>query len=125
MEKKLQLEVGKTYRNRKGKEVKIVEKCVVGEFPCKGNNDEWYTERGRWWGRFGTDNPEDLIYEVTDPILQFFTYPRMELLSISAIETAAGIPPRTLYKFLKGTRGLPKKHREPLIEILKKVGYDG
>jgi len=66
-----------------------------------------------------------LIHEVTDPILQFFTYPRMELLNISAIETAAGMPSRTLYKFVKGTRGLPKKHRAPLIEILKKVGYDG
>ena len=120
--KQLKLEVGKSYINRKGEVVRIVKKHG-GRYPCQGNNSKWYAEDGSF--DLFPELPEDLIEEVTDPILQFFTYPRVELLSISAIETAAGIPPRTLYKFLKGTRGLPKKHRESLIEILKKVGYDG
>ena len=120
---KLKLEVGKTYRSRNGKVVKIVEK-IDSVWPFVGDNEESYDEQGRhFWVNW--DSPYDLIKEGPDPILQFFTPSRMELLSISAIETAAGIPPRTLYKFLRGTRGLPKKHREPLIEILKKVGYDG
>jgi hypothetical protein len=122
--KTLKLQVGKTYRSREGEEVKIVRKNNKNVFPYQGSNGRWYAENGKW-GYFPNEHPEDLIVEGPDPILQFFTPSRMELLSISAIETAAGIPPRTLYKFLKGTRGLPKKHREPLIEILKKVGYDG
>jgi hypothetical protein len=122
--KTLKLQVGKTYRSREGEEVKIVRKNNKNVFPYQGSNGRWYAENGKW-GYFPNEHPEDLIEEGPDPILQFFTPSRMELLSISAIESAAGIPPRTLYKFLKGTRGLPKKHREPLIEILKKVGYDG
>lgn len=124
MKKKLQLEVGKYYRSREGKEVRIVEKEGGCKYPYKGSNCQRYIENGRF-NCYAGETPYDLIYEVTDPILHFFTPSRMELLSVSAIETAAGIPPRTLYKFLKGTRGLPKKHREPLIKILKKVGYDG
>ena len=120
--KKIKLEVGKTYRSRNGKVVKIDEK-IASVWPFVGDNEESYDEQGRhFWVNW--DSPYDLIEEGPDPILVFL-HPRMELFSISAIETAAGIPPRTLYKFLKGTRGLPKKHREPLIEILKKVGYDG
>jgi hypothetical protein len=121
--KQLKLEVGKTYRSREGKVVRIVEK-IDSTWPFVGDNEESYNEQGRYYW-VNWDSPYDLIDEGPDPILQFFTPSRTELLSISAIETAAGIPPRTLYKFLKGTRGLPKKHREPLIEILKKVGYDG
>jgi len=120
--KKLKLEVGKTYRNRKGEVVKIVG-TNDSIWPFFGDNEESYNEEGRYYSA-NWDSPDDLIDEGPDPIL-IFLHPRMELLSISAIETAAGIPPRTLYKFLKGTRGLPKKHREPLIEILKQVGYDG
>ena len=122
MKNKLQLEVGKYYRNRAGEVIHIVDKVYwsINEFIDDCNVS--YTEDGRLWGDGGSKF--SLAYEVTDPILQFFTSPRTELLSISAIESAAGIPSRTLYKFLKGTRGLPKKHREPLIEILKKVGYN-
>jgi hypothetical protein len=121
--KQLKLEVGKTYRSREGKVVRIVEK-IDSTWPFVGDNEESYNEQGRYYSA-NWSSPYDLIEEGPDPILQFFTPSRMELLSISAIESAAEIPPRTLYKFLKGTRGLPKKHREPLIEILKKVGYDG
>jgi hypothetical protein len=118
--KTLKLQVGKTYRSREGKVVRIVEK-IDSTWPFVGDNGESYDEQGRHcWVNW--ESPYDLIEEGPDPILVFL-HPRMELLSISAIETAAGIPPRTLYKFLKGTRGLPKKHRAPLIEILKKVGY--
>ena len=118
----IKLQVGKTYRSRAGEEVKIIG-TKDSMWPFVGDNEESYDEQGRHcWVNW--DSPYDLIEEGPDPILVFL-HPRMELFSISAIETAAGIPPRTLYKFLKGTRGLPKKHREPLIEILKKVGYDG
>lgn len=123
MKQKLQLEVGKSYINRKGEVVKIVE-TNDSIWPFVGDNEESYNEEGRYYSA-NWDSSDDLIEEGPDPILQFFTPSRMKLLSISAIETAVGIPPRTLYKFLKGTRGLPKKHREPLIEILRKVGYDG
>ena len=123
MKKKLQLEVGKYYRNGAGEVIHITAKIDRPRHPFVGHGHGIYTEDGRRWAYGGAKF--DLVSEVTDPILQFFTYPRMELLSISAIEAAAGMPSRTLYKFLKGTRGLPKKHRAPLIEILKKVGYDG
>ena len=125
MKKKLQIEVGKYYRNRAGEVIRITDKVYwcPSPLPFVGDDNRAYSKDGRF--SLFNESKFDLVYEVTDPILQFFTPSRMELLSISAIETAAGIPPRTLYKFLKGTRGLPKKHREPLIEVLKKVGYDG
>jgi|SRR5690554_4290991 len=122
MKQKLQLEVGKYYRNRAGEVIHIADRRDGHPTPYIGEGCGSYTEDGRFFPDEATG--WDLVYEVTDPILQFFTYPRMELLSISAIETAAGMPSRTLYKFLKGTRGLPKKHRAPLIEILKTLGYD-
>lgn len=123
MKKKLQIEVGKYYRSNNGEVVHIVYKSERDFVLFVSNLDVRYTEGGRLFSDIKT--VYDLAYEVTDPILQFFTYPRTELLSISAIETAAGMPSRTLYKFLKGTRGLPKKHRAPLIEILKTLGYNG
>ena len=44
--KTLKLEVGKTYRNRKGEEVKIVGNDNTPWYPCRGSNDKWYTESG-------------------------------------------------------------------------------
>lgn len=123
MKQKLQLEVGKYYRDGGGEVVHIIDRKDGIPNSFIGDYDIGYTEDGRVFSDLET--VLDLTHEVTDPILQFFTSPRAELLSISAIETAAGMPSRTLYKFLKGTRGLPKKHRAPLIETLKKVGYDG
>lgn len=122
MKQKLQLEVGKYYRNGRGEIIHITAKIDRPRCPFVGHGHGIYTEDGRRWAYEGAKF--DLVEEVTDPILQFFTWPRVELLSISAIEMAAGMPSRTLYKFLKGTRGLPKKHRAPLIEILKTIGYD-
>ena len=123
MKQKLQLEVGKYYRNGAGQTIHITAKTDAHPNPFVSHGHGYFTEDGRFFSE--EESEFNLAYEVTDPILKFFTWPRTELLSISAIETAAGIPSRTLYKFLKGTRGLPKKHREPLIKILKKVGYDG
>lgn len=122
MKQNLQLEVGKYYRNGAGEIIRIIDKS--DECPNSFIGDEYtsYTEDGRFLPFYGSEI--DLICEVTDPIL-IFLHSRTELLSISAIESAAGMPSRTLYKFLKGTRGLPKKHRAPLIEILKTIGYDG
>ena len=123
MKKKLQLAVGKYYRNRAGEIIHITDKTDAHPHPFIAHGHGYFTEDGRFLP--DEETPLDLAYEVTDPILKFFTYPRMDLLSISAIEAAAGMPSRTLYKFVKGTRGLPKKHRAPLIEILKTLGYDG
>lgn len=121
MKQKLKLEVGKYYRNKAGGIIQIVDDGDGILYPFTGDDYEVYAEDGRFFSYYETK--WDLICEVSDPIL-IFIHPRTELLSISAIEAAAGMPSRTLYKFLKGTRGLPKKHRAPLIEILKKVGYN-
>lgn len=63
--KTLKLEVGKTYQNRKGEEVRIVEKNNTTEYLYRGSDDEWYTESGRWRD-FGSEDPEDLIEEVPE-----------------------------------------------------------
>jgi len=62
--KQLKLEVGKTYRSREGKEVRIISKGRVGRWPCQGSNGKWYTESGRW-NRHSKGEPDDLIEEVT------------------------------------------------------------
>ena len=61
--KQLKLEVGKTYRNRKGEEVRIVEYDGDPEYPYRGSDGEWYTESGSYWHR---ERPEDLIEEVEE-----------------------------------------------------------
>ena len=123
MKKKLKLEAGKYYRNGAGEITHIIDKVDWPPHSFIDDCNVSYTEDGRVYS--DSETVLDLIEEVTDPILKFFTYPRTEILNISAIEPAAGMPSRTLYKFLKGTRGLPKKHRAPLIEILKTIGYNG
>src|SRR5690554_6684029 len=63
--KQIKLEVGKTYRNRKGKEVKITS-CDGGySHPYRGSGGNWYTESGRW-DNLSTEHPEDLIEEVPE-----------------------------------------------------------
>ena len=64
--KQLKLEVGKTYRNRKGEEVKIIENNNKGIYPCRGDNGEWYAENGRYFYHL-EETPRDLIEEVTIP----------------------------------------------------------
>ena len=59
---KIKLEVGKTYRNRKGEEVRIIEYDGCPEFPYKGSNGEWFSESGRC----GVEDSEDLIEELTE-----------------------------------------------------------
>jgi len=63
--KQLKLEVGKTYRNRNGEEVKIIEKIGKGYWRYGGNNSKWYTESGDW-DVCGAEHPEDLIEEVPE-----------------------------------------------------------
>lgn len=45
--KTLKLQVGKTYRNRNGEEVKIVWSDYTGTYPYLGSDGEWFTESGR------------------------------------------------------------------------------
>lgn len=60
--KTLKLQVGKTYRSRKGEVVKIVRKNDKYPYPYQGNNDKWYTESGSFWF---SEHSKDLIEEVT------------------------------------------------------------
>lgn len=62
----LKLEVGKTYRNRKGEEVKIVRKDNKGWDYWDGSNGEWYYESGKW-SCIIEEHPKDLIEEVPEP----------------------------------------------------------
>ena len=61
----IKLQVGKTYRNRKGKKVTIVEYDGDSEYPYryKGSDGEWYAENGRF---AYTESPKDLIEEVPE-----------------------------------------------------------
>lgn len=61
--KTLKLEVGKTYRNRAGEVVKIVEYDGDPEYPYRGSDGEWYTESGNLWYR---ERPGDLVEEVEE-----------------------------------------------------------
>lgn len=45
-----------------------------------------------------------------------------ELISIFALEKKCKIPASTIWRAIKGTRGLPKKHFIPLKMELKKYG---
>ena len=63
--KTLKLQVGKTYRSRKGEEVKIVGKDRTGKFPYTGSDGERYTKRGRFL-LYGEISSRDLIEEVPE-----------------------------------------------------------
>src|SRR5690554_3471511 len=60
--KQLKLEVGKTYLSREGREVTIVGNNDRVEYPCTGNNGQWYTESGRFHYDV-PESPHDLIEE--------------------------------------------------------------
>src|SRR5690554_2295585 len=63
--KQIKLQVGKTYRNREGEEVKITS-CDGGYYhPYQGSNGGWYAESGKW-NYFSKEDPEDLIEEVSE-----------------------------------------------------------
>ena len=72
--KQLKLEVGKTYRSRDGKEVKIVGKMSWGAYPYNGSNDEWYAENGVFDYDAG-ESSFDLIAEVPETTRHTFTIP--------------------------------------------------
>lgn len=59
----LKLEVGKTYRNRKGKEVKIVGTNDSELWPFVGDNGRRYAESGSCWY---SEDLDDLIEEVSE-----------------------------------------------------------
>lgn len=60
----LKLQVGKTYRNRKGEEVKIVRK-IDSTWPFVGDNEESYNEQGRYYSA-NWASPYDLIEELSE-----------------------------------------------------------
>src|SRR5690554_2174748 len=61
----IKLEVGKTYRSREGKEVKITS-CDGGySHPYRGSDGQWYTESGRW-DTLDREHPADLIEEAPE-----------------------------------------------------------
>ena len=62
--KTLKLEVGKTYRSRKGEEVKIVRK-IDSIWAFVGDNEESYNEQGRYYSA-NWSSPYDLIEEVEE-----------------------------------------------------------
>lgn len=64
--KKLKLEVGKTYRNRRGKKVTIIEYDGDTEYPYryKGSDSEWYAEDGSFL--LFHESEIDLIKEVKE-----------------------------------------------------------
>jgi hypothetical protein len=63
--KTLKLQVGKTYRNRKGEEVKIIGKDRGVRCLYKGSDGEWYAENGSFYCFFG-ETSRDLIEEVEE-----------------------------------------------------------
>jgi hypothetical protein len=64
--KNLKLEVGKTYRNRRGEEVTIVWKGDNGEFSYLGDDKYYYSENGNFLPN-SKEHSNDLIGEVTVP----------------------------------------------------------
>ena len=74
MKQKLQLEVGKSYINRKGEVVKIVE-TNDSIWPFVGDNEESYNEEGRYYSA-NWDYARDLIEEVpSEPTRHTFDIP--------------------------------------------------
>jgi hypothetical protein len=72
--KTLKLQVGKTYRNRKGEEVKIIG-TKDSMWPFVGDNEESYDEQGRYYSA-NSDSPDDLIEEVRiEPTSHTFDIP--------------------------------------------------
>lgn len=72
--KSLKLEVGKTYRNRKGEEVEIVRKGNKGWDHWEGSNGEWYYESGKW-SYVTKEHPDDLVEEVLPGTRHTFDIP--------------------------------------------------
>ena len=44
--------------------------------------------------------------------------------SVRQIESIAGMPSSTLAKYLKGERGLPKRHHESLMQVITNYGFE-
>jgi len=63
--KTLKLQIGKTYRDRKGEVVRIVDKINPYGYHYQGSNGKWYTESGRFDVRVAKSS-SDLIEEVPE-----------------------------------------------------------
>jgi len=65
MKKELKLEVGKSYRNRKGVVVKIISRdpFIIEGFIFFSDEDECYQSNGRY--QWEVDHPEDLTDELS------------------------------------------------------------
>ena len=72
--KTLKLQVGKTYRNREGEEVRILRMGNRGWDYWEGSNGEWYYEGGKW-SYVAEEHPKDLIEEVPEPTRHTFAIP--------------------------------------------------
>lgn len=70
--KTLKLEVGKTYRSRKGEEVKIVKHDVGSPWPYCGSSGKGYAADGKW---ASMGSPCDLIEEVPSETRHTFAIP--------------------------------------------------
>lgn len=57
----------------------------------------------------------------SEKIMQFLA--DRPAISLTAIETEAGIPPRTLYNAKVGYRAIPEKHIPALIKVLERYGW--
>lgn len=87
--KQIKLEVGKTYRNRRGKEVKIIRKNNTRTYPCRGNDLQSYTESGRFY--LGKESEYDLIEEVSSETCHAFITPE-EAKKVTATRYTFAIP---------------------------------
>lgn len=85
--KTLKLQVGKTYRSREGKEVKIVGMGNKGWDYWEGSNGEWYYEGGKW-SYVSKEHPNDLIEEVSEDSYTFNLVPQ----ALTAIRYTFDIP---------------------------------
>ena len=72
--KQLKIEVGKTYRSRKGDKVRIVDKddAPFGPYPYRSEDGYSYQENGRFWH---TEWADDLIEEVPETTRRTFAIP--------------------------------------------------
>lgn len=101
--KNLKLEVGKTYLNRQGERVKIVDNNGHALFPFEGDNCLSYTLDGHW--DLGRDSAFDLIAEAP-PTFRTFKIPE-NTREISVNETDG----RIVIEFVPEVPGLTERER--------------
>lgn len=110
--KTLKLEIGKTYVNRKGEEVKIVVKNV-GKYAYRGSDLERYTENGEYFYS-GPEHPKDLIEDLAEPRYTSITPDDMK--EVTSARYTFTIPDRT-----KGIN-VSKEGNRTVVEMVPKKG---